>query len=114
MRRTNLFRSAALFAGLTGIALAQENAGRYYRAIRANDLATLQQLIQSSGVKQKDARGTTPLHHAAAYGSADALRMLLAAGADANASNAFEATPLMWSATEIGEGAHAGGRRRRC
>ena len=100
MSRKSLIRSAALFAGLAAVAFAQETADPYYQAIRSNDLATLQSLMKSAGVRQKDSRGTTPLHFAAAYGSADAVRMLLAAGADPNARNAFDATPLMWSAVE--------------
>jgi ankyrin repeat protein len=90
-----------LFAGLAAAAYAQDATDRYYQAIRNNDLPALQALIKSGGVQQKDARGTTPLHFAAAYGSAEAVRVLLAAGADPNARNAFDATPLIWSATEL-------------
>jgi len=100
MQSKSLFRSAAVFAALAAVSYAQDTSARYYQAIRTNDLSGLQALIQSSGVKQKDARGTTPLHHAAAYGSAEAVRILLAAGADPNARNDFEATPLMWAAAE--------------
>jgi ankyrin repeat protein len=90
-----------LLVGLAAAAYAQDATDRYYQAIRTNDLPALQALIKSGGVQQKDARGTTPLHFAAAYGSAEAVRVLLAAGADPNTRNAFEATPLMWSATEL-------------
>ncbi|HXA52915.1 MAG TPA: ankyrin repeat domain-containing protein, partial [Candidatus Acidoferrum sp.] len=100
MSAKRLLHSAILLTSLAAAAFAQEGADRYYQAIRNNDLAILQALIKSSGVQQKDARGTTPLHFSAAYGSAEAMRILLAAGADPNARNAFDATPLMWSATE--------------
>jgi ankyrin repeat protein len=73
---------------------------RYYQTIRNNDLAALQALVRAVGANQKDKRGTTSLHYAAAYGSVEAMRMLLAAGADPDAKNDFDATPLMWSATE--------------
>jgi ankyrin repeat protein len=100
MRSKNLIRPAALFAMLATAGLAQDGADRYYQAIRGNDLAALHTLIKSGGVNDKDKRGTTPLHYAAAYGSTESVRVLLAAGADVNARNDFEATPLMWSAAE--------------
>src|SRR5258708_6153423 len=100
MSAKRLLHSTILLAGLAAAAFAQEGADRYYQAIRNNDLAALQSLIKSSGVQAKDPRGTTPLHFAAAWGSAEAVRILLAAGTDPNARNAFDATPLMWSATE--------------
>ncbi|MBS1856276.1 MAG: ankyrin repeat domain-containing protein [Acidobacteria bacterium] len=100
MTRKSLFRIAALFAGAAAL-LAEDGAPGFYRAIRNNDLAALEVLARRENVNQKDARGTTPLHHAAAYGSSEAVGMLLAAGADANARNAFDATPLMWAATDF-------------
>jgi ankyrin repeat protein len=77
-----------------------EIAAQYYDCIRSNDLGTLQRLIKTAGVKQKDKHGTTPLHQAAASGSVEAVRMLVAAGAEVNAANDFGATPLMWAITE--------------
>ena len=38
-------------------------------------------------VNAADSRGTTPLMYAASIGSADAIQLLLAAGADVNAAN---------------------------
>ena len=100
MTLKNLFRSSALIAGFIATAWAQDGVEKYYQAIRTNDLATLQTLSKSSNINEKDKRGTTPLHYAAAYGSAEAVRLLLAAGANVNARNDFEATPLMWAATD--------------
>jgi ankyrin repeat protein len=94
------FRSTAVFAAFAAVSFAQDSSESYYQAIRNNDLAALQALVKSTGVKVKDKRGTTPLHHAAAYGSTEAVRILLAAGADPNARNDFEVTPLIWSATD--------------
>ena len=53
----------------------------------ANDLALLDSLIAKGGVDVKDRRGATPLMYAASVGSVDAVKLLLAAGADAKAEN---------------------------
>ncbi len=45
--------------------------------------------------------GLTPLMYAAVVGSADAMRVLIDAGADVNAKNAFGSTALMWSVTDF-------------
>jgi hypothetical protein len=44
------------------------------------------------------ARGSTSLHVAAAYGEAEAIRMLLAAGADPNERNDYGENGLQWAA----------------
>jgi ankyrin repeat protein len=68
----------------------------FYKAIRANDLTLLENLIAKSDVNIKDRHGATPLMYAAAVGSVDAIKALLAKGADAKAKNSFDATALMW------------------
>ncbi len=45
--------------------------------------------------------GATPLMYAAAIGSADAMKLLLDNGANANATNSTGATALMWAATDL-------------
>jgi ankyrin repeat protein len=70
----------------------------FYKAIRANDLTLLESLIAKSDVNVKDRHGATPLMYAAAVGSVDAVKALLAKGADAKAKNSFDATALMWGA----------------
>src|SRR5262249_26769294 len=100
MKLQNTFRTAALLAGLAAVAAAQETADKYYQAIRTNNAPMLQDLVKSTNVNEKDKRGTTPLHYAAAYGTVESVRTLLAAGADVNARNDFDATPLMWCVTE--------------
>jgi uncharacterized protein len=42
-------------------------------------------------------RGETPLHRAAAFGSADSIRMLLAAGAKLDAQDAYGDSALSWA-----------------
>jgi ankyrin repeat protein len=73
----------------------------YYRAIRANDLTLLDSLIAKGDVNTKDRHGATPLMYAAAVGSAEAVKALLAKGADAKAKNAFDATALMWGVANL-------------
>jgi ankyrin repeat protein len=70
----------------------------FYLPIRNNDLAALRQLIREPGPAARDSRGNSPLMYAAALGSVDSMRLLLDGGADPNAANNFDATPLMWCA----------------
>jgi ankyrin repeat protein len=82
-------------------AAAQDSSDRYYQAIRENSLASLGALIKAGDVNAGDKRGSTPLMYAAAYGSLDAMKALIAAGTDVNAKNAFDATALMWCASDL-------------
>jgi ankyrin repeat protein len=57
----------------------------------------------------KDAQGVTALHRAAMAGRADAVRVLLAHGASANALDGmFAATPLVWACEGWSHGSQAG------
>src|SRR5260370_30135208 len=85
---------------ITGLA-AGASSDDYYKAIRSNDLAHLKSLISAGDVNVKDRRGATPLMYAAAVGSVDAVKLLLAAGADAKVKNTFDATALMWGITNL-------------
>ena len=94
-------RTVVLFVlAVTGLA-AGSSSDEYYAAIRNNDLPQLKKLIAAGDINVKDRHGATPLMYAAAVGSTDAMRMLLAAGADAKAKNAFDATPLIWAAPNL-------------
>lgn len=99
--RMNLLSIACLFLLGSVTAIAQETSDRFYQAIRNNDLALLGILAKTSDVNAKDRRESTPLMYAAAYGSIDEMKLLLAAGADVNANNAFDATALMWCANDL-------------
>ncbi len=88
-----------LFGAMT--ASAQDPSDGFYQAIRNNDLPTLRTLVKSSGVNVKGRHESTPLMYAAAYGSLDALKLLLAAGADVNAKNTFDVTALLWCANDL-------------
>src|SRR5579863_555645 len=91
----------------------------FYLPIRNNDLATFAKLIQDPGPKARDGRGNSPLMYAAALGSLESMRLLLDAGADPNAANDFDATPLMWCAGDaakvrllLSKGANANARSK--
>lgn len=76
------------------------NARDVYQTIRQNDLARLKSFLDSGmAVDLRDSRGNTPLMHAAAIGSVEAMQLLMKAGADVNAKNGLDATPLIWGAS---------------
>ncbi len=77
------------------------NADEYFRAIRANDLKTLRRLTTAGSANVRDKLEMTPLHYAALYGSAESVRLLLAAGADPNALNKSQTTPLIYGAYDF-------------
>jgi ankyrin repeat protein len=89
-----------LLLEITGLAAAASS-DEYYKVIRSNDLAQLKSLISAGDVNVKDRRGATPLMYAASVGSVDAVKLLLAAGADAKIKNSFDATALMWGITNL-------------
>lgn len=101
MQRSLVTWSTFLFASAAFAGTPQDVSDRYYSAIRDNDISTLSTLIQTADPNSKDKRGTTPLMYSAAVGSVESMRILLAAGADVNVKNAFEATALMWSVGDI-------------
>ena len=69
------------------------------RAVRVRAAAEWQQLLQKKAdVKARDAASNTALHHAALNHDQPAVEALLAAGAEPDAKNAAEATPLLYGA----------------
>jgi ankyrin repeat protein len=77
-----------------------EDGGALFRAIRSGDLATVKVHLSKAEIEARDARGATPLMHAAAFGNLETMKVLLDAGADVNARNTFDATALLWSARD--------------
>jgi ankyrin repeat protein len=72
-----------------------------FSAIRENDATAVKSLAaHRENVNIRGPRDTTPLMYAAAFGSLQSMKTLLAAGADPNAVNAFGATALMWSVSQ--------------
>ena len=77
-------------------AFAQNVSERFYQSVRNDDLATLRLLAKDNGANVKDARGQTPLMFAAAFGSLEAMNLLISSGADAKAVSEAGVTALHW------------------
>ena len=73
---------------------AENSTDRAYVSIRNNDLAAIRTLTKDHGLNDKDAEGQTPLMFAAAFGSLDAMKLLIANGADAKAVSDAGVTAL--------------------
>src|ERR1700686_1076712 len=101
-RKMGIIRSCALLLALTGLVYAGDVTSRdFYIAIRENDLALLKAMTASAAaVNLRDPRGATPLMHAAAVGSVEAMKLLLKAGADVNAKNGLDTTALLGGALD--------------
>src|SRR5262245_30824946 len=101
MRITNLVLSLTLLLGFAfGTSAQQERGIQSFRdAIRSNDLARLRALVSEYGPNVKDGTGFTPLMLAAAYGTRDAVKLLIDANADINAASngGITALHLAWS-----------------
>ncbi len=100
MRRISLI--TILLAVIAGSAVfAQTASDSIYLAIRNNDLAALRTLIQNSGADLKDSHGQTPLMIAAAFGSVDAMKFLIAERASVKAESDAGITALHWCTGDI-------------
>lgn len=75
----------------------------FYEAIRGNDLAALRALTGQHGSTTADAQGQTPLMFAAAFGTADAMRVLIEAGAPVDAVSNAGVSALHWAAGDAGK-----------
>src|SRR5271156_4719221 len=70
---------------------------RLQNAIRNDNLAELKSMIAHGvNVNARGDRGVPLVMYAAAYGSTNALKLLLDAGADVNSKDLLDATALMW------------------
>lgn len=70
--------------------------GDVHALARGGHVHRLRAMLESdpSAAKAKDAKGETPLHHAARHGDVEVIKVLLAHGADPNAKTPVGATPL--------------------
>jgi ankyrin repeat protein len=71
----------------------------FITAARSGDTRAVKKLIAGSPdlVSARDRAGSTPLHHAAAFGSFAVMELLIDKGADVNAVNKRKSTPLFWA-----------------
>ncbi|MDZ4798504.1 MAG: ankyrin repeat domain-containing protein [Bryobacteraceae bacterium] len=93
---TTLFLTCALVPG------AEPVSDQIYSAIRENNLPELQRLLKEPGAADaRDRRGNTPLMMASGFGTVDAMRVLIDAGADVNAANGIGITAMMWGAQDL-------------
>src|SRR5260370_37471227 len=92
----------SIAVSLSAAACAKTAADELIQTVRKNDLASLKSsLAKGAAVDTRDQRGTPLLMHAAAVGSPEAVKLLLDKGADVNARNELEATPLILAAGNV-------------
>src|ERR1700736_1327269 len=92
---------SVILAALLLVTAANANGNtELFQAIQNDDLAFIRHNLSKTQPEARDNRGATPLMHAAAFGSIEAMKLLLDAGADVNAKNDFGATSLLWCARD--------------
>ncbi len=69
-------------------------------ALAENDLMLTLLSLDNSLIQEGDAEDTTALHYACAVGESTTVALLLENGADANAANFHNETPLLWALIE--------------
>jgi ankyrin repeat protein len=88
-----MLRTSLLLLGfLTFVVQAPTEA--FYQSIRNNDLSSLRALVKENGANVSDARGQTPLMLAAAFGSVEAMQLLVDGGANVKAASNSGLTAL--------------------
>jgi ankyrin repeat protein len=102
MKTTRALYCFALILLLPPVRAAETTMSREFAAIlRSGDGRKLREALDhGASATARDARGDTPLMHAAAYGDLSCLRLLLERGAEVNAANAAGATALMRAAVD--------------
>ena len=68
-------------------------------AVRGQDSDAVKKFLREDPelAKGKDHSDSTPLHHAAGFGDIETIKLLLDNGADVNAKNRLDGTPLHWA-----------------
>jgi ankyrin repeat protein len=79
-----------------------QNNNSLINAVKANDLDSFSALLNKNDVHQKDEFGKTALAYAAANGNEYMINCILQAGADINARDYLNKTPLMYAVSKAG------------
>ncbi|MBK7930719.1 MAG: ankyrin repeat domain-containing protein [Bryobacterales bacterium] len=99
--RMNLLMTAVVFPVLLVAQGATERTA-VFSMIRENRMSELQSWVKKNRPDSvADKLGNQPLHHAALYGSPEAVKVLLEAGAPTEVRNTGEVTPLIYAATDL-------------
>ncbi len=71
-------------------------------AVRSADVGEVKKRLSRNRelVSAPDSSGSTLLHHAAGFGSVDTMKLLISLGADINAKNKRQSTPMFWAIHE--------------
>ena len=77
-----------------------QDTGDVFKAIRNGDVAYVKAHLTKADLEKRDSGGATPLMFAAVFGNPETFKLILDAGADVNARNKSEATPLLWAARD--------------
>ena len=72
-------------------------------AVRKHEIASVKGIVKSAPehVNGRDSGGSTPLHHAAGFGTLETMKRLIEAGAEVDARNDRNSTPLHWAVSDI-------------
>jgi ankyrin repeat protein len=89
-----------ILMGLIPSAQQPDATERFYQAIRNDNLVTLRMLVKEFGTHSKDASGQSPLMIAAAFGSPEALQLLITSGADVKVVSGSGLTALHMAARD--------------
>ena len=70
--------------------------------VREHDTAAVKAILQSAPehVDGQDSGGSTPLHHAAGFGTLETIKLLIEAGAEVDSRNSRNSTPLHWAVSD--------------
>ena len=71
-------------------------------AVRMHDNAAVKTILKSAPehVNGQDSGGSAALHHAAGFGTLEAMKLLIEAGAEVDARNDRDSTPLHWAVSD--------------
>ena len=74
-------------------------------AVRKHDIASVKRILKSASerVNGQDNGGSAPLHHAAGFGTLETMKLLIEAGAEVDARNDRNSTPLHWAVSDTGK-----------